>query len=62
MLRTGYTDVVRPILGRFLAEYPDVRVDISLDETLMNIVTEGFDAGLRLGVVRFLQCARRRAE
>jgi DNA-binding transcriptional LysR family regulator len=49
MLRTGYTDVVRPILGRFLAEHPDVRVDISLDESLLNIVTEGFDAGLRLG-------------
>ena len=49
MLRTGYADVVRPILGRFLAEYPDVRVDLSLDETLSNVVTEGFDAGLRLG-------------
>src|SRR5438552_2290012 len=44
MLRTGYTDVVRPILARFLAEYPDIRVDISLDETLSNVVAEGFDA------------------
>jgi DNA-binding transcriptional LysR family regulator len=49
MLRTGYTDVVRPILARFLAEYPDIRIDISLDETLSNVVAEGFDAGLRLG-------------
>ena len=49
MLRTGYTDVVKPILARFLAEYPDIRVDISLDEALSNIVAEGFDAGLRLG-------------
>jgi DNA-binding transcriptional LysR family regulator len=49
MLRTGYTDVFKPILGRFLAEHPDVRVDIALDEALSNIVAEGFDAGLRLG-------------
>src|SRR5882757_1746343 len=49
MLRTGYTDVFRPILARFLAEYPDIRVDICLDEALTNVVAEGFDAGLRLG-------------
>jgi DNA-binding transcriptional LysR family regulator len=49
MLRTGYADVVRPVLARFLAAYPDIRVDISLDETLANVVAEGFDAGIRLG-------------
>jgi DNA-binding transcriptional LysR family regulator len=49
MLRTGYSDVFKPILARFLAEHPDVRVDIALDEALSNIVVEGFDAGLRLG-------------
>jgi DNA-binding transcriptional LysR family regulator len=49
MLRTGYTDVFKPILAQFLAEYPDIRVDIALDEALSNIVAEGFDAGLRLG-------------
>lgn len=49
MLRTGYTDVFQPVLARFLAEYPDVRVDLSLDEALTDIVSGGFDAGLRLG-------------
>src|SRR5882672_8913036 len=49
MLRTGYTDVFKPILARFLAEYPDIRVDIGLDEALSNVVAEGFDAGVRLG-------------
>src|ERR1700741_3855489 len=48
-LRTGYADVVRPILAPFLSEYPDIRVDISLDEALTNVVAEGFDAGIRLG-------------
>ena len=49
MLRTGYADVFKPILARFLAEYPDIRVEISLDEALSNVVSEGFDAGMRLG-------------
>jgi DNA-binding transcriptional LysR family regulator len=49
MLRTGYTEVLRPILARFLAEHPDIRVEISLDEALSNVVDEGFDAGIRLG-------------
>lgn len=49
MLRTGYTDVFKPILARFLVEHPDIRVEISLDEALSNLVAEGFDAGIRLG-------------
>ena len=49
MLRTGYTDVLKPILARFLAEYPDIRVELCLDEALSNVVAEGFDAGIRLG-------------
>ncbi len=49
MLRTGYSDVLKPRLARFLAAYPDIRLDLSLDEALSNIVAEGFDAGIRLG-------------
>lgn len=49
MLRTGYHDVLRPKLAAFLAAYPDIRIEICLQEALSNIVTEGFDAGIRLG-------------
>ena len=49
MLRTGYTEVFRPILARFLAEHPGIRVELSLDEALSNVVAEGLDAGIRLG-------------
>src|SRR5262245_40320424 len=49
MLRTGYTDVFKPILARFLTAYPDIQVEICLDEALSNVVAEGFDAGIRLG-------------
>lgn len=49
MLRTGYADVLKPKLAAFLTAYPDIRLDIRLQETLSNIVAEGFDAGIRLG-------------
>jgi DNA-binding transcriptional LysR family regulator len=49
MLRTGYTDVLRPVLARFLAKHPEIRIEISLDEALSNVIREGFDAGIRLG-------------
>jgi DNA-binding transcriptional LysR family regulator len=49
MLRTGYADVVKPKLAGFLAAYPDIRIDIRLEESLSNIVADGFDAGIRLG-------------
>jgi DNA-binding transcriptional LysR family regulator len=49
MLRTGYSDVLKPTLASFIAAYPDIRIDLSLDEALSNIVAEGFDAGIRLG-------------
>lgn len=48
-LRSGYEDVLRPRLARFLAAYPDIRIDLSVDEKLVDVVAEGFDAGLRLG-------------
>jgi DNA-binding transcriptional LysR family regulator len=48
-LRTGYADVLKPKLARFLATYPDIRIDLSLDEALTDVIAEGFDAGLRLG-------------
>jgi len=49
MLRTGYADVVKPKLAAFLATYPDIRIDMCLQESLSNVVVEGFDAGIRLG-------------
>lgn len=48
-LRTGYDDVIKPKLAAFLAAYPGIRIEICLEEALSNIVTEGFDAGIRLG-------------
>jgi DNA-binding transcriptional LysR family regulator len=41
--------ILWPALGKFLAEYPDVQVDLIVDNTLRDIVSERFDAGIRMG-------------
>ena len=38
-----------PIVTRFIAAYPDVRVEIVADNALVDVVSEGFDAGVRFG-------------
>jgi DNA-binding transcriptional LysR family regulator len=40
---------VWPKLRPVLKNYPDLKVEFSLDSTFRNIVQEGFDAGVRLG-------------
>jgi len=40
--------VLRPVLARFLQEYPQVHLDIVSDGRLSDIVADGFDAGIRL--------------
>jgi DNA-binding transcriptional LysR family regulator len=41
--------VVWPKLNPVLRGYPDIKLELSLDSGLRNIVKEGFDAGIRLG-------------
>ncbi|MCE9668305.1 LysR family transcriptional regulator [Myxococcus stipitatus] len=38
-----------PVVARFLRAYPDVRVEIRVDDALTDIVGQGFDAGVRFG-------------
>ncbi|WNG51234.1 LysR family transcriptional regulator [Archangium minus] len=40
--------VVEPVLTKFLVAHPHVRVDVSVQNRFVNIVEEGFDAGIRL--------------
>lgn len=41
--------IIAPRLGRFHASYPDVVLDIVVDDGLSDIVAGGFDAGIRVG-------------
>ena len=36
------------IVGKFLLQYPEVAVELTLDDRLVNIVEEGFDVALRI--------------
>lgn len=41
--------LLRSIVPEFHAAYPDVRIEVFIDDRLCDIVAEGFDAGFRLG-------------
>ncbi|MDR3493654.1 MAG: LysR family transcriptional regulator [Ancalomicrobiaceae bacterium] len=41
--------ILWPALAKLLPAYPDIRVEISVDAALTDIVAERFDAGIRLG-------------
>jgi len=41
--------VLWPVLLKFLPEYPDIAVEINVDEGLTDIVAGRFDAGIRVG-------------
>ena len=40
--------MVAPLLPDFLAQYPDVAVDLHLSDAMVDLIGEGFDAGLRI--------------
>lgn len=41
--------VLWPVLEKLLPQHPDVHVELSVDSSLTDIVTERFDAGIRIG-------------
>ncbi|MEO3989236.1 LysR family transcriptional regulator [Pseudocitrobacter cyperus] len=40
-----------PLLTKFTRRYPDIKIEVSSDDRLVDIVAEGFDAGIRLGAI-----------
>ena len=47
--RSAYKMIIAPVLAEFQAQYPDVCLDLSINEGLVDIVKDGFHAGFRLG-------------
>jgi DNA-binding transcriptional LysR family regulator len=43
------TTVLWPALQKLLPDYPDINVELSVDSSFTDIVSERFDAGVRLG-------------
>ena len=49
--RLGAELFLAPILAAFASNFPDVVLDISLDDRVVDLVAAGFDVGIRLGEV-----------
>lgn len=49
MPRFAMESVLAPKLGQFAREYPDILLDVTTDDSRMDIVAGGFDAGIHLG-------------
>ena len=47
--RIGYERILEPKLAAFLMAYPEVSLDVSVDDAFVEIVERGFDAGIRIG-------------
>jgi DNA-binding transcriptional LysR family regulator len=47
--RSSAEMIVRPLVSRFLAEHARVHVDICVSNALADLVSGGFDAGIRFG-------------
>ncbi|MGH8780231.1 LysR family transcriptional regulator [Paraburkholderia sp.] len=49
--RTASIVLLEPLLREFLDAHPDIGLDITLDNGLTDVVSQGFDAGIRFGDV-----------
>jgi DNA-binding transcriptional LysR family regulator len=47
--RVAAKTVVGPKLGQFVREYPGVELEITTDDTRVDLVSAGFDAGIQFG-------------
>ena len=45
----AYDLLLRPIYAEFCDRYPDIELEISIDDKVVNILDEGFDIGIRFG-------------
>ena len=47
--RLAAKTVLAPRLGRFALDYPDVELDVTTDDSRVDLVSAGFDAGIQFG-------------
>ncbi|HEY9104352.1 LysR family transcriptional regulator [Chitinimonas sp.] len=47
--RIAHRMLIRPWLAEFLAAFPELQLELSVDDSMVDIVEQGFDAGIRLG-------------
>jgi DNA-binding transcriptional LysR family regulator len=49
MVKQAAESVIRPTLGVFMNRYPDIEIEISVDDSFTDVVASRFDAGIRFG-------------
>ncbi|MDW6005052.1 LysR substrate-binding domain-containing protein [Vibrio mangrovi] len=48
-ITTGAADaILQPVLGQFYREYPDIVLDVLVEDSVIDLVADGFDVGIRL--------------
>jgi DNA-binding transcriptional LysR family regulator len=47
--RLAFSSLLQPHLGRFHEQYPGIRLELCFDDSFVDIVERGLDAGIRLG-------------
>ena len=47
--RIGARLLIEPHMAEFLARYPRLKIELTMNDGLSNIIAEGVDAGIRLG-------------
>lgn len=47
--RFAYQLIIRPCLTDFYRRYPDIQLELSINDGTVNLVEEGFDLGIRFG-------------
>lgn len=45
--RFAYMTVIRPVMGQFLADHPEIDVEMVIENAVVDIIARGFDAGMR---------------
>ncbi|WP_324699549.1 LysR substrate-binding domain-containing protein [Novosphingobium aerophilum] len=41
--------ILAPVLPRFVELYPDIEIDLSIDNRMIDVIDQGYDAGIRYG-------------
>ncbi|MFW8172264.1 LysR substrate-binding domain-containing protein, partial [Klebsiella pneumoniae] len=49
VLSDGARLIISRHLPRFISKYPEMEIEICVDDRMVDIVQEGFDAGIRFG-------------
>lgn len=49
--RSAYATIIEPMLPGFTKTYPDIVLDITFDDTVVDVVAGGFDVAIRIGEV-----------